>query len=206
MKARIILAASLTTVGAIFLLGWLRMQHGFSARDQPSSMEAAMASMARQMALPRAVSNLHNPVPATPENVRAGMDHFADHCALCHGNDGSGDTVIGKNLYPKVPDMRLAATQNRSDGELYSIIHNGVRLSGMPAWGESSLGTSDMETWQLVTFIRHLPRLTPAEQVEMEALNPTTPEQRQQDREEYQFLHPGAPLPPETAPPAHVMQ
>jgi len=205
MKWRIAVFAGLVTVGVIFLLGWLRMQHGFSARDQPSSMEAAMARMARQMSIPSKVSTMRNPEPATPENVRAGMDHFADHCALCHGNDGSGDTVIGKNLYPKVPDMRLAATQNRSDGELYSIIHNGVRLSGMPAWGESSLGMSDMETWQLVHFIRHLPHLTPAEQVEMEALNPTTPEQRQQDREEYEFLHPGAPPPPETAPPAHVM-
>jgi mono/diheme cytochrome c family protein len=41
---------------------------------------------------------LKNPVPNTPENIRAGMEHFADHCFLCHANNGSGDTSVGKNM------------------------------------------------------------------------------------------------------------
>ena len=67
-----------------------------------------------------------------------GRAHFADHCASCHGNDGRGNTEMGRNLYPKAPDMRQSGTQHLSDGELYWIIENGVRLTGMPAWGDGS--------------------------------------------------------------------
>ena len=62
--------------------------------------------------------------------IAEGRDHFADHCATCHANDGSGNTEMGRGLYPKAPDMRLPATQNLSDAELFYIIENGVRLTG----------------------------------------------------------------------------
>jgi mono/diheme cytochrome c family protein len=51
--------------------------------------------------------------------------HFADHCAICHANNGSGNTEIGQNLYPKAPDMRLRQTQNLTDGELYYTTASG---------------------------------------------------------------------------------
>ncbi len=72
-----------------------------------------------------------NTVAASAENIEAGLAHWADHCATCHANDGSGDTTIGRNLYPKAPDMRKAPTQDLTDGELFYIIENGVRLTGM---------------------------------------------------------------------------
>jgi len=68
---------------------------------------------------------------------------------------------MGKNLYPKAPDMRASLTQNLSDGELYSIIQNGIRLTGMPAWGQAI--DNDKDTWSLVAFIGHLPKVTPEE-------------------------------------------
>jgi mono/diheme cytochrome c family protein len=103
--------------------------------------------------------------------MKDAREHFADHCALCHANDGSGNTEMGKNLYPRAPDMRLPATQNLSDGEIYYIIRNGVPLTGMPAWGEPHLDQDD-ESWQLVLFIRHLSHLTPEEVKDMESYNP----------------------------------
>ncbi|HEX2711678.1 MAG TPA: cytochrome c, partial [Candidatus Acidoferrales bacterium] len=81
-------------------------------------------------------------------------------CATCHALDGNGNTVIGRNLYPRVPDLRDAVTQGLSDGELYYIISHGVRFTGMPAWGSEH---SPGETWQLVSFIRRLPSLSPDE-------------------------------------------
>ena len=92
-------------------------------------------------------------MPASPESVKKGLEHFADHCAMCHANDGSGAAEMGRGLYPRVPDMRLPATQSLTDGELFYIIENGVRLTGMPAWGT---GTPEGEeaTWHLVRFIR----------------------------------------------------
>ena len=114
------------------------------------------------------------------------MEHFADHCATCRGNDGSGDTLFGNGLYPKPPDMRRAGTQGKSDGELYYIIENGVRLSGMPAFGEHA-GTDDAETWRLVVFIRHLQQITTDELQAMNGLNPKTEADRAEEQQEEDF-------------------
>ena len=140
------------------------------------------------MAVPSSYKTLENAYAASPENVRAGMEHFADHCATCHANDGSGDTLLGRGLYPKPPDMRSAETQNKSDGELYYTIENGVRLSGMPAFGEEHAHGGDSDTWKLVLFIRHLPKLTASELKEMEQLNPKTDQEREEEKEEQDFL------------------
>lgn len=172
---------------AMVALARQEIRHGFSARSEPSWIETAVARKARKLALPSQYQTLKNPFSMSPENVRAGMEHFADHCAICHANDGSGDTPFGKNLYPRPPDMRRAETQGKPDGELYYTIHNGVRLSGMPAFGEEH-GTSDADTWKLVLFIRHLPQLTADKLKEMEDLNPKTDEERREESDEQKFL------------------
>jgi mono/diheme cytochrome c family protein len=136
----------------------------------------------RHMGVPSGARGRQNPVPATPDTIKAGLAHFADHCAICHGNDGSGDTEIGRNLYPKAPDMRQPQTQNLSDGELFYIIENGVRLTGMPAWGTGLEG--EKGSWALVRFIRHLPQLTEEERKQMEQLNPKSPGEMNMPNEE----------------------
>jgi hypothetical protein len=81
---------------------------------------------------------------------------------------------MGRRLYPRAPDMRSGETQLLTDGELFSIIRNGIRLTGMPAWGNGT-PPEDVGTWELVHFVRHLPKLTQAELAEMESLNPKSP-------------------------------
>jgi hypothetical protein len=99
---------------------------------------------------------------------------------------------MGKHLYPPAPDMRQASTQNLSDGELFYIIQNGIRLTGMPAWGTGA--SHDEEgSWKLVQFIRHLPRLTAAEEQAMESLKPKTPDELKEEQEERDFLNGGQP-------------
>jgi len=166
------------------------VRRGFSARDQPSALETYVARTARSMAVPSRAKSEKNPFAASPELIAEGRAHFADHCAICHANNGNGNTEIGQNLYPKAPDMRLPQTQNLTDGELYYTIHNGIRLTGMPAWGTAE---KDEDSWKLVLFIRHLPQLTPAEEREMEALNPKGPGEKQDEQEEEQFLNEGQP-------------
>ena len=84
-------------------------------------------------------------------------------------------------MYPKPPDMRLAATQNLTDGELYYIIENGVRLSGMPAWGDPRFIDQDDDTWKIVLFIRHLPNLTPEDLQDMKDYNPKGKMEEEED-------------------------
>jgi mono/diheme cytochrome c family protein len=202
----------LRTVGllvlALFAIGLVTGAYivttGVSARPQPGTLEAITARTIRGIAIRTRIGGLTNPVPVSDAVIKEGMEHFADHCASCHGNDGSGDTEMGRGLYPRAPDMRLPATQNLSDGELFYIIENGVRLTGMPAW---STGTKEGETssWHLVHFIRHLPRLTEEELALMEDLNPRTPAEVRQREEEKKFLQGGdADVPPPTPTHAHT--
>ena len=178
---------------AVAFVAYSFLHNGVSAKATPSAMEVMMARKARHMALPSKARALTNPVPPTEENLREARLHFADHCAICHGNDGSCDTMIGSGLYPKPPDMRHPETQNLSDGELFWIIENGVRFTGMPAF--SSRHSSPEDTWKLVHFIRHLPQLTTEERLEMERNNPKSPADRTEEQEENDFLNGTTPAP-----------
>ena len=194
---RTLVLVILGLVGIGLLTGAYIVTTGVSARPQPSQLEAVTARTVRSLAIRARVGETTNPVPVSDAVVKEGMAHFADHCAVCHGNDGSGDTEMGRGLYPRAPDMRLAATQDLSDGELFYIIENGVRLTGMPAW---STGTKEGETssWHLVHFIRHLPKLSDEEIARMESLNPKSPEEVRQEIEAEKFLRGGDPTPPST--------
>jgi cytochrome c553 len=165
------------------------VRYGFSARDKPSLLEASLARKARRWAIPAGTKNLKSPMPATAAMLVQARTHWADHCATCHANDGSGETQIGRNLYPKAPDMRQPETQSLSDGELYYIIRNGVQMTGMPAWGKAEDGDFDHETWMLVAFIRHLPQLSAEEGKAMEKFNPKSAAESQEELTEEDFLN-----------------
>ena len=165
----VVCVALLTGAGAWFV--WIAKTRGFSARDKPGSVEAYLARRARGLATPAGARNLKNPLEATPLNIAEARDHFADHCAICHANNGSGKTEIGGNMYPPAPDMRIADTQNLTDGELLYIVRNGIRFTGMPGWGGE-----DEDNWKLVLFIRHLPQLSPQELDLMKEVNGQGPQ------------------------------
>jgi mono/diheme cytochrome c family protein len=158
---------------------------GISARPEPGAVEAAVARRLRGWLIPRSAREAPNPLPPAPRVLADGRAHFADHCASCHANDGSGNTTLGRALYPRSPDLRGRATQALTDGELFYIIENGVRLTGMPAWGGAG---RPEESWKLVHFIRHLPSLTAEELAVMEQLNPRSSQAWRELEEEDAFL------------------
>jgi mono/diheme cytochrome c family protein len=194
--AYLIAALALVVAGALFYV----KGRGVSAREQPSWVEERTALLLRSWLTPPRYKGLNNPVSASPETIAAGREHFADHCSTCHANDGSGNTEMGRNFYPKAPDMRLPRTQQLSDGELFYIIENGVRLTGMPGW---STGTPEGErsSWQLVHFIRRLPSLTPEEVKDMERFNPRSGAEIEEAKRIEDFLS-GGDTPP--APDPHA--
>jgi mono/diheme cytochrome c family protein len=214
MKRGQIILLVIVVVLALLVAAAVSILHdGLSSRAQPSALETAIARSARKMAAPSSARNQKNPIVDSPDVQREARLHFADHCAICHANDGSGDTMIGRGLYPKPPDLRATQTQNLSDGEIFWIIQNGVRLTGMPAFGGSgsehshaghshsdshsdSTADSDSDSsWRLVHFIRHLPALTEQERLEMEEYNPKGPDERKEEQKENDFLN-GTPAKP----------
>jgi mono/diheme cytochrome c family protein len=197
-----LVAAVILVVAALGSVGYYFLQRGFSAREEPSSLETFIANRVRKLSIPGAAREAKNPVDASAEVLAAGMAHWADHCATCHGNDGRGTTMIGKGLYPKPPDMTEAATQQLTDGELYYVIENGIRFTGMPAFGEESIQAAnqqDSETWHLVHFIRRLPHLTDDEIAEMKKMNPKSPMELAQEERIRKFLQGDDSPPPENS-------
>src|SRR5687768_3647965 len=192
LKALAVLVA-LVVLLAVAAFIWIGSR-GISARAEPGAIETAVARTMRRLAIPRDARGRQNPVAATPEIIAAGMSHYADHCAACHANDGSGETAIGLGLYPRPPDMRQAVTQELTDGELFYIIENGVRLTGMPAWGTGAPEQAE-DTWHLVHFIRRLPRISDEELDRMKAMNPMSPDAVRQQLEEERFLKGETPAP-----------
>jgi len=192
-----------TVLGVGVLAGAYIVTTGVSARREPGALESLTAHTIRGIAVQARVRGVTNPVPVSDAVITEGMEHFADHCSVCHGNDGSGNTEMGRGLYPRTPDMRLPATQNLSDAELFYIVENGVRFTGMPGW---STGTKEGETssWHLVHFIRHLPKLTEDEIAHMESLNPRSPEEVRQEIEAEKFLQGGDVTPSESTTHEHT--
>ena len=96
-----------------------------------------------------------NPVAATAENIHSCQQNFTAYCMVCHGLDGQNTGVpFADKMAPPVPPLNSAPIQAYTDGQLHSIIQNGIFPSGMPASKEVF---SDEEIWQLVLYIRHLP-------------------------------------------------
>lgn len=143
----------------------LFLHRGFRATNQPLPLEARVARSARDFSIPGAAKSEKNPLPVTQRNLQDGRDAFLANCQTCHGHDGSGHTPVGQSLYPRVPDLRAAKTQNLSDGEIHYIIENGVELTGMPAWGNPHQ-VQNVDGWKLVLYIRSLGPLTQQEQAQ----------------------------------------
>ncbi|MBU6431852.1 MAG: c-type cytochrome [Nitrospirae bacterium] len=190
MRTKLVVFIIVVGLGIVGTFGWLGYQlftTGFSAKTEPHAIEVFLARQIRHLAVPIENRNAQNPIPLSSDVMKESLAHFADHCAQCHGNDGRGRTPIGKNVYPKAPDLRLPDTQSMSDGELFWVIHNGIRFTAMPAWGEGDID-KDLDSWKLVHFIRHLPQLTSEELDQMKGLNPKTKKDLEEEAAFDQFL------------------
>lgn len=95
--------------------------------------------------------------------VRLGSDHFADTCARCHGAPGVERSEMGEGLHPEGPSFDGNGA-DWTDRELYWIAKNGMKFTGMPAFGPTH---SDQDLWSMVAFIRRLPEMSPQEYEEM---------------------------------------
>lgn len=151
----------LTLIVLILLLalgGWILLQRmDISAMDQPSRTETFLAMHAKHYLLAREARQQLPPQPAaTADGIEEGHTTYGSSCAGCHGYDGRTPTPLGKSLYPQAPSLASPGPQSYTDGELFVAIRGGIRLSGMPAFGNSHSGE---EIWELVQYIRTLPKL-----------------------------------------------
>jgi mono/diheme cytochrome c family protein len=155
---------------------------GISALPEPSGLEVRAARWGRKLLIPSNARSMLNPIVDGPEVQASARRHFADHCATCHGVDGKG-SPLGQRLHPRVPDL-TAETQQLTDGEIFHLIEEGVRLTGMPGFG----GGDARESWRLVHFIRRLPRLDDAEVDDLKRNQPISRMQLEDELATERFL------------------
>lgn len=101
-----------------------------------------------------------NPYAADRAAIEEGLRHFKEMCLHCHGAPGVAPASWSRGMQPEPPPLDHEAVQSRSDGELHYIIEHGVRMTGMPPFGEDH---SQKDLWSLVAFIRQLDRLDAAQ-------------------------------------------
>ena len=129
---------------------------GCTADKKPSKVETTLANMAKDVVIPIEVENEINPLRVNKGTSNEGRRLYLQSCAVCHGVDGHGRTELGQSMYPPAMDLTSPHVQHWNDAELFWIIQNGVRLTGMPSW-KSTISERDM--WKLVNFIRNMLRM-----------------------------------------------
>ena len=137
-----------------------------AATATPGKLEERLAKFALDRSVAKRAPSATNPLPATPEVWQIGLSHYRENCVACHGAPGVDAAEFGVGLNPPAPDLTLPRVQARSDGEIYWIVANGIRLTGMPAFAPTH---EEREIWSIVSFMRHLEEITDPEQAALRA-------------------------------------
>jgi mono/diheme cytochrome c family protein len=106
-----------------------------------------------------------NQYAPTAQNLKAARAEYNEHCAACHGLDGSGSNRFEAHFYPPIPKL-TGETQQLSDAEIYFIVANGIAYSAMPGFGKKH---TCGDIWRCVLWVRHLAQLTPEEKAALES-------------------------------------
>ncbi len=149
-------AGGITTVLLIVVI-FVSGAVDFSASRGPGAM-GRLGHIAWERSVALRSPDRANPLGDDPRAVEAGLHHYEDSCVLCHGAPGVPPAEFVTGMLPGAPDLTLAETQERSDGELFHIIEHGVHSSGMPPFGETH---DDEAIWTMVSFVRSLDHLDP---------------------------------------------
>jgi mono/diheme cytochrome c family protein len=130
-----------------------------SALPEPGRTETFLATRAKHYLIHRRSHDARLRAPGDQQvRIKEGERLFGTECGACHGNSGHNPTDAGRWMYPRAADLTSRDCQSYSDRELFWIVKNGIRLSGMPAFGKVE---SDEHIWDLVFYIRSLPKMNP---------------------------------------------
>ena len=127
-----------------------------AATDPHWSLTQAVIDVARVRSIKAHAAGIVSAVHLVDhQRVVAGTSHFAEHCASCHSAPGVQSGELAKGMYPQPPVLTDSA-KDWSPAELFWIINNGIKMSGMPSWP----GLSDDDLWNIVAFLQKLPGMS----------------------------------------------
>ena len=146
--------------GLAFAFAGLGIQYGISgistAQGEPSVIVNKLTKWVLHASVPEEQKNRSNPLVGNADaaNAKAGHEIYQSKCETCHAYDGSGRTNIAGSQYPRPPNLREPEVQGQTDGELAYHIREGIKHTGMPHFD-----LPDLKTWQLVLYLRNLPKV-----------------------------------------------
>jgi mono/diheme cytochrome c family protein len=151
---------SLTVVVVLFIVGGLVFIYSgyfnVAASEPHSSITRWVLETARTRSIKVHAADIEVPPGLDdPAQLLIGTEHFAAHCAICHGAPGVSKGEMADGLNPQPPDL-AHSSEHYTPSELFWIVKHGIKMTGMPAWGDHS----DDELWATVAFIRKLPEMT----------------------------------------------
>ena len=142
-------------VFAVVLIGVAAASFSLTALHEPGRVETRSANLLKRFFVDRASRHGIPPRPQdTKASIERGASYYGQDCGVCHGGDGRSKLAPGQWMYPRASDLTSTRVQSYSDAELFWIIQNGIRFTGMPAFGE--VETPD-HVWDLVNYVRTLP-------------------------------------------------
>jgi mono/diheme cytochrome c family protein len=153
MKRRLlVILIALALAAGAGIVGFTQIR--IDAIQQPSYLETVFATQAKRFLIGW---RSRKGIPSPPGNLQASIEEgdklYATDCIMCHGSDGHTPTDNGRWMYPRASDLTSRDVQGYSDRELFWIVKNGIRFTGMPAFGKVE---SDDHIWNLVHYVRTL--------------------------------------------------
>lgn len=113
----------------------------------------------REASIKRHARAIQAPALGGAEEVESGFRIFRQECARCHTPPGRQTTLMSKGLNPQAPPL-AELVEDMTDAELFWVTKNGIRFTGMPAWGSSE---NDQDIWNVVSFMRKSPNMKAAD-------------------------------------------
>ncbi len=162
------LAGVITTICVIIIIGLITIYSGWynvSAANKPSGLEKWFFGTTSDNSVEKHAEGITIPDLKSPDKINEGFRHYDEMCKGCHGAPGKEETELAKGLNPSAPDLSESA-QDMSPEELFWVTKNGIKMTGMPAWGKTH---SDDKIWEMVAFIETLPGMTGAQYDSLEA-------------------------------------
>jgi thiosulfate dehydrogenase len=161
-----VVSGILLTLAVALIGGYFLVRSGFvpaNADAQPGRLETWLAHTSLDATLAREAPTGQNPVELSEQNLTHGVHLFAQNCAVCHGSakGAASPSPIAKGLYQKPPQFATDGVEDDPEGVPFWKIKHGIRLTGMPSFGDS---LSDQEIWTLALFLKHMDKLPPAVQ------------------------------------------
>jgi mono/diheme cytochrome c family protein len=176
----ILIFSAVAVIALLLAIFFMLPSLNWGALRKPGKLEHKLADYVTSHWVHGNADQKLNPLPPTPENLKAGQRDFEEHCSGCHGLEGNGENRFEADFYPPVPKLTGGA-QKWSDGELYFIIANGISMTGMPGFAKNH---DSKEIWGMVLWVRHLPQLSPPEKTEIESRSHMTTEQHEKMMQE----------------------